>query len=656
MGRPAPLAVGLTAVLCLLDTACGAAPTAVPSPGAVSEWTAYGGDQAARYSPLAEIHRGNVARLEVAWSHRSGDFSDGSGDWTYTSLQVTPLMADGTLYYCTPFGRVFALDPETGAERWVFDPQVRNRRSGLYPALCRGVSLWRDGQSPGRPCGRRILYGTRDAELIALDAATGRPCEGFGRDGRVALKEGITGAKPWEYYPTSPPYVIGDLAIIGASIPDNERKDVPSGVVRAFDVRDGRLVWAWEPVSAEYRRRHRKELGAGRYHPGSPNVWAPISGDPDAGLVFVPTGNPSPDLYGGDRDGLDHFGSSVVALDAATGEVRWHFQTVHHDVWDYDVASQPTLFRLAGVGDGRPGLVQPTKMGHLFLLDRRSGEPLYPVHERPVPQGGVPGERLAPTQPFPTHPPPLHLPERLTPEDMDGFVYFDRKACQRQLAQYRYEGMFTPPSLEGSVIYPATTGGINWGGVSLDPVRGYLFVNQMHLAAVVQLIPRAEYDALAPQSGYPLEYYPMAGTPFGVRRFPLLSPLGAPCNPRPWGSLAAVDLVSGEVIWRRSLGSTRGQAPWPLWFDAGAPNTGGSLATAGGLLFIGATTDGLFRAIDSETGEVLWRHRLPFTGNATPMTYRARPGGRQYVVIAAGGHGWSEPGDAIVAFRLPGDP
>jgi quinoprotein glucose dehydrogenase len=292
-------------------------------------------------------------------------------------------------------------------------------------------------------------------------------------------------------------------------------------------------------------------------------------------------------------------------------------------------------------------------MGHVFLLDRLSGEPLYPVEERPVPQGGVADEKLSPTQPFPTHPPPLHLPEKLTSDDMDGFVFFDRQSCRKRLAQYRYEGLFTPPSPEGSVIYPATTGGINWGGVSVDPVNGRMFVNQMHLAAVVQLIPREEYDALAPQPGYPLEHYPMAGTPYGARRFPLLSPLGAPCNPRPWGSLAAVDLVSGRVIWRQTLGTTRDQAPWPLWLKAGAPNTGGSLATAAGLLFIGATTDRMFRAFDTDSGRELWGYRLPFTGNANPISYRARPDGRQFVVIAAGGHGWSEPGDALVAFALP---
>ena len=633
--------------------AAGEAPPVGPD---TAEWRHYGGEGARQFSPLGEIHAGNVEQLELAWEHRSGDTSDGTGEWGFASLQVTPLVVEDSLFYCTPFGRVFALDAETGAERWSFDPEVRNRHSGLYPVVCRGVAYWESGepQERGQHCGTRILYGTRDAELIALDARDGEPCADFGDNGRVALKEEITGAGPFEYYPTSPPWIQDDVAVLGAMVPDNDRVDVPSGVVRAFDVRSGELAWAWEPVTEDYRERHRDERGQARYHLGSPNVWAPMSGDPELGLVYVPTGNPSPDLYGGDRDGLDTYGSSVVALDAATGEYRWHFQTVHHDVWDYDVASQPTLFQLPGVGGGRPGLAQATKMGHIFLLDRATGEPLYPVEERPVPQDGVSGEQLSPTQPFPTHPGPLHLPQQLSEEDMDGFVWLDKLACQRELAKYRNEGMFTPPSLEGSVLYPSTTGGINWGGVGIDPGRGILVVNQMHLASVVQLIPRDDYDALNPQGSYPLEYYPMTGTAYGAKRFPLFSPLGAPCNPRPWGTLTAVDLASGEVLWRRPLGTTRGQAPWPLWFETGTPNAGGPLVTAGGLVFIAATTDSYFRAFDLHSGEVVWEYDLPYTGNATPLSFRGSRSGQQFVVLAAGGHGWSESGDAIMAFRLRG--
>jgi quinoprotein glucose dehydrogenase len=647
------ITLGLLALLAACNSGAPEADHSFPSNTGKQPWLAYGGENAAKYSPMADINRDNVKQLQVAWQHHSGDISDGRGEWGFSSLQVTPLVRDDTLYYCTPFGRVFALDAETGAERWMFDPQVQNKHSGLYPTICRGVSLWESTQQTNKSCNSRIIYGTRDAQLIALDTHTGKPCADFGNDGRVNLKVDIEGAHPGEYYPTSPPYIIGNLAVVGASVPDNERKDVPSGVVRAFDTRSGEQVWAWEPVSDDYKARHADHLGNTRYHLGSPNVWAPISGDPERGLIFVPTGNPSPDLYGGDRDGIDYFGSSVVALDTATGKVVWHYQTVHHDVWDYDVASQPTLFQIPSVGGGRPGIAQATKMGHIFLLDRESGLPLYPVEERPVPQQGVAGEQLSPTQPFPTHPAPLHLPQKLAPQDMDGFVWFDKRACQKTLAKYRSDGMFTPPTEEGSVLYPTTTGGINWGGITIDPEQGVLYVNQMHFAAVVQLLPRQVYDELNPQGGYPLEYYPMAGSPYGVKRFPLMSPLGAPCNPRPWGSLTAVDLKSGETLWRRPLGTTRGQAPWPLWFEAGTPHTGGSLATPGGLLFISATTDGFFRAFDARNGDELWRHKLPYTGNATPMTYRSKNGGKQFIIIAAGGHGWSEPGDAVVAFALP---
>lgn len=624
---------------------------------AIAEWRAYGGENAAHYSPLRDINRENVDQLEVAWTHRSGDFADGTGEWAFTSLQVTPLVADNTLYYCTPFGRVFALDPGTGEERWMFDPQVENRRSGLYPAVCRGVSLWSDSQaSTNQACEQRIIYGTRDAQLIALDAKTGEPCADFGDNGRVQLRQGVGGEG--QYYPTSPPFIINNLAVIGALVPDNERRAAPSGVVRAFDVRSGEMVWDWEPVTPQYRERHQQNNAGGEYLPGTPNVWAPISGDETAGLVYIPTGNPSPDLYGGDRDGSDAYGSSVVALDATTGVLRWHFQTVHHDVWDYDVAAQPGLFAIRGVGAAEQepppeGLVQATKMGHIFLLDRHTGEPLYPVEERAVPQDGVAGETLSSTQPFPTHPAPLHLPAQLREQDMHGFTAVDRNACKKELAKYRSDGMFTPPTERGTVLYPSTTGGINWGGVSIDPINGILFTNQMHLASVVQLIPREDYDALNPSPGYPLEYYPMHGSPYGAKRFPLLSPLGAPCNPRPWGSMTAVDLKSGATLWTRPLGTTRDQAPWPLWFEAGSPNMGGSLATAGGLVFIAATTDRYFRAFDTRSGDEIWRHRLPFTGNASPLSYRATRDGKQYVVVASGGHGWSEPGDTLMAFTLP---
>jgi quinoprotein glucose dehydrogenase len=626
---------------------------AITDNNVLAEWSSYGGNQQSnRYSPLNQININNVEQLELAWTHNSGDFSDGTEDWAFTSLQVTPIVTNNTLYYCTPFGRVFALDPISGKELWVFDPEVKNKKGGYYPAVCRGVSYWQETQANSNACNKRILYGTRDAQLIALDADTGKPCTDFGIEGRVALREGIGQSEPWEYYPTSPPLVMNNTVVIGALVPDNNRVDSPGGVVRAFDVKTGTLRWAWDPVSEDYKQRHKSDNGTIEYLQGTPNVWAPISGDYQRGIIFVPTGNPSPDIYGGQRDGIDEFGSSVIALDINTGKLIWNFQTVHHDLWDYDVASQPVLFQIAGVADGREGIIQPTKMGHVFLLDRETGEPLYPVEERPVPQNGVPGENLSPTQPFPTHPKPLHLPEQLTSDNLSNIIWIDNESCKKELTKYRADGMFTPPSFEGSVLFPSTVGGINWGSVSIDAQNGIMFVNQMHMAAVIQIIKREEYDVANYSTEYPNEYFDMAGTPYGAKRFPLVSKLGTPCNPRPWGSFLAVDLKSGEVLWKVPLGTIRDLTPVPLWFNWGTPNIGGSVATAGGLVFIGATADNYLRAFDTRSGEEAWSYRLPTTANATPLTYRLNKNGKQYVVVAAGGHGWSTPGDSIMAFAL----
>jgi quinoprotein glucose dehydrogenase len=640
--------------LALLIAACG--PSAAPDlSGPVADWREYGGDKGGlRYSPLNQITADNVSRLEVAWVHHHGDVSDGSDGTTRTSFNVTPIAVGDALYYCTGFNRVFALDAETGEQRWVFDPGQRQRKiQGPYTRVCRGVAYWESqAASATGACRERIFTGTLDAELLAIDADTGRPCADFGEGGRVALREGIGDAEPWEYYPTSPPIVVGDVVVVGALVADNVRTDAPSGVVRGFDARSGALRWAWDPVPPGWRFGTPGE-GGPRFTAGTPNVWSILSADEERGLVFVPTGNASPDYFSGERRGLDHYSSSTVALDAKTGRVAWSFQTVHHDVWDYDVPAQPTLASLSTDAGEVPIVVQATKMGHVFLLHRDSGRPVYPVEERPVPARDVPGETVTPTQPFPTHIPPLH-PTRLDPEDAWGFTVWDRRACAERIASLRSEGLFTPPSLRGSVHFPGSAGGPNWGGVSIDPAAGVMYVNSMRIAGVVQLISRDEYESLDPADfRYPDEVYPMEGTPYAVRRTPLFSPLGSPCNPPPWGVLTAVDLASGRVLWESTLGTTRDQAPFPLWLPFGAPNLGGSIVTAGGVVFIGATTDKFLRAFDAKTGEEIWRQRLPYTANATPMTYRLRPEGRQYLVVASGGHGWSEPGDALIAFALP---
>ncbi len=646
------------AAAALLAAACSR-PGPVDFSGPTADWPEYAGDKGGlRYSKLTQVTRSNVSRLELAWSHRSGDFSAGDAENAPTTFQATPLVVNDKLYYCTPYMRVFALDPETGTERWVFDPELRNKKpGGPYPLTCRGVAYWEeDAPQPGRACSRRLLYGTRDSELFALDADTGLPCDDFGTHGRVALREGIGGSVPdWEYYPTSPPLVIGNVAVLGALVADQLKTDAPSGVVRAFDVRSGRMLWAWDPVPPGWKP---DPLALGElYQRGTPNVWSLLSGDPERGLVFVPTGNPSPDSFGGLRRGIDYFGSSTIALDAQTGKVVWHFQTVHHDVWDYDVPAQPQLFQHPQVGGGRPAVIQPTKVGHVFVLDRETGAPLYPVEERPAPQNGAPGETLAATQPFPTHPAPLH-PTELTPENMFGFTPWDRASCCEQLAKYRYDGPFTPPTTEGSIQMPATLGGINWGGVALDPESGLMIANQSHIAVVTKLVPRAEFEAMPKDAiVYPTEAYPMHGTPYGVVRSPFFSSFGAPCSPPPWGSLSAVDLVSGEIRWSVPLGTIRDQAPFPIWAipgfrHLGAPSFAGGLLTASGVYFIGATSDKYFRAFDADTGAEIWRTRIPYTGNATPMSYRLRPDARQFVVIAAGGNPLTGPGDALLAFAL----
>ena len=646
------------AVGCLF-LACGP-PRPVDFSGPIADWPEYGGDKGGmRWSPLTQINRDNVDELKVAWVYNHGDISDGSDGTTRTSFNATPIVVDDRLYFCTGSNRVIALDPENGKELWTFDPENRTRSlSGPYPRTCRGVAFWKASKAGAQSvCTSRIFMGTVDSQLIALDAATGLPCSDFGTEGRVELREGVGEAEPWEYYVTSPPVVIDERVIVGALVADNERSDAPSGVVRAFNVRTGKLEWAWDPVPPNWKtgRQGNSKRGKPAYTAGTANVWSIMSADPERGLVFVPTGNAAPDYYAANRKGLDYYASSTVALDARTGKVRWSFQTVHHDVWDYDVASQPTLveFPVEGEDETIPAVIQGTKMGHIFVLDRDTGVPLFEVEERPVPQGGVPGEVLSPTQPFPTHIEPLH-PNHLDPEDAWGFTPWDRARCAESIANLRSDGIFTPATLGGTIQYPGSAGGMNWGGVTIDPDAGVLFVNQMRMPSVVRLIEREQYEKMDKSAvQYPVELYPMKGTPYALKREPLFSPLGAPCNPPPWGTLTAVDLASGDVLWESTLGTTRDTAPFPLWLPLGAPNLGGSIATAGGLLFIGATTDQFVRAFDTATGEEVWKHRVPYTANATPITYRLKKRSKQYLVVPAGGHGWSAPGDAVMAFTLP---
>ncbi|HIL99586.1 MAG TPA: pyrroloquinoline quinone-dependent dehydrogenase [Myxococcales bacterium] len=649
---------GVMVLAALAQLGCGEA-VVVDYSGPTAQWSAYGADSAgSRYSPLTQINRDNVDALEIAWVYNTGDVDDGSETELGTAFQNTPILVDDTLYVCTPRNKVVALDPNTGAERWVFDAKVDT--AGMYIVTCRGVSHWVDPNvARGESCREKIFMGTLDARMIALDADNGTPCGGFGKDGVIDLAAGIGNRYPGEYGVTSPPAIIDGMLVTGALVLDNIRTDAPGGVVRAYDAHSGDLRWSWDPLPpGETFIESTDETGeVVRYRRGTTNAWSVLSVDEERGLVFVPTGNTAPDYYGGQREGLDYYSSSVVALDAATGEVRWHFQTVRHDVWDYDVPAQPVLFEHPGDGGPIPALVQATKLGHLFYLNRETGEPIYPIEERKVEVTGVASDTLSPTQPIPTIPRPLH-PHSLSPDDAWGLTPWDRGKCREKIEALSYSGPFTPPTTEGWLQYPSYFGGTNWGSVSVDAPRGLMVVNTSRVAAILQLVPREEADeeaAVAMAKGDDPANELQLGTPYAVRRDFLVSPLGIPCSPPPWGTLVGIDYTTGEVRWEVPLGTTEDLAPVPFAWGLGVPNQGGPITTAGGVAFIGATMDDYLRAFDSETGEELWKGRLPAGGQATPLTYRTSKTSKQYVVIAAGGHALMQTklGDHVVAFALP---
>ncbi|NNE67676.1 MAG: pyrroloquinoline quinone-dependent dehydrogenase [Pyrinomonadaceae bacterium] len=637
----------------------GAAPFIAQNSG---EWSSYGRDPGGeRFSPLTDINKDNVKNLERAWTYRTGDVAAQGKTRSSSAFQMTPIMVDGTLFLTTPFNRVMALDPATGTEKWRFDPKI-NLGVGYHNQLnSRGLATWLDKKrKKGNACRRRIFIGTNDARLIALDAATGKPCANFGVNGEVDLGKGmgINKDDPGEYGMTSPPAVVRGLVITGAAIGDNNRVTAPSGAVRAWDARTGALKWAFDPVPPGYGKKGKANpKGAAGYYLGTPNVWSMVSVDEKRNLVFLPTGNSSPDYYGGERNGIDHYSSSVVALRATTGKVVWHFRTVHHDVWDYDVPAQPALMTIKKDGKKIPIVAAATKMGHLFLLHRETGRPVYPVEERAVPQNGVRGETLSKTQPFPTGPGPL-TPQSLKPEDAFGLDEADKKSCAEQIASHRMDGMFTPPSENGTIAYPGDLGGLNWSGVSYDAKNNLIIANTNRFARLIQLVPRGDksveaFSARARQIPAS-ELARQTGTPYLMyREFLMRFSKGlVPCNPPPWGTLLAVDAGTGKKAWEVPLGVMPELARFPDAPKWGSLNIGGSFVTATGLVFIGASRDNMFRAFDSKTGEELWKAELPAGGQAAPMTYKYK--GKQYVVIAAGGHGrlLTKTGDFLVAFSL----
>jgi quinoprotein glucose dehydrogenase len=633
----------------LLIAAVGAQPAATePADGAITDWPYYGGDAGgSRYSPLSQIDRGNVASLTLAWEYRTGDVSDGSGGRRKSEFETTPIVANGTMYLTTPFNRVVALDPEPGTEKWTFDPKIDLHAPYSEGLVNRGVTLWTDpGRAEGEPCRRRIFLATIDARLFALDAASGAPCSDFGTGGQVDLTRGIANiTRRGEYEETSAPALAGDLVMVGSSIADNDRVASPSGIVRAFDARSGELRWSWNPIPEDIA-----PTGAG-------NAWSTISVDRQRDLVFVPTTSASPDYHGLKRPGDNKWADSVVALSAKTGAVVWGFQLVHHDLWDYDTAAQPVLATLRRNGAATPVVIQGNKTGNLFVLERETGRPVFGVEERAVPKSDADGEEASPTQPFPSAPPPL-VPQRLTADEAWGLTEEDRNACHAVMEKLRSEGIFTPPSVQGTLAYPGNLGGMNWSSGAFDPERQIFVTNVANLPMEVHLIPRDQYEAIekaARMGQFRAEVSPQHGTPYGMSRRGLLAPSGFPCNPPPWGSLVAVDLANGTIRWNVPLGTTADMVTNPAHIVQGTPNLGGPIITAGGLVFIAAAMDNYLRAFDVETGAELWKGRLPAGGQAMPMTYRLRPDGKQYVVIAAGGHGklGTKLGDSLLAFALP---
>ncbi len=621
-----------------------------------ADWAYYGGDQSGtRFSTHDQINAANVNKLEVAWVYHTGELERRGDELINNSTkQNTPTLVAGSLLVCTPFNRLIALDPASGKERWVFDAKVDLKHE--YPQYnCRGVTGWQASTlGDTEPCQHRIFMGTNDTRVIAVDAKTGQRCSDFGDNGEVEVRQHKPLKFAGERKIASAPVVVNDLVIVGSYVMDNVRTDAPAGTIFAFDAYSGEQRWAFDPIPrspedpAYATWQDDSALTA-----GAANVWSTMVADAERGLLYIPVGSAAPDFWGGQRKGDNLYSSSLVALHTASGEVAWHFQLVHHDIWDYDASSPPMLIELERNGKQIPAVVQNTKQGFSFVFNRVTGEPLFDIEERPVPQNALPGEWLSPTQPFPVAPPPL-VPIELTAEDAWGFTFIDRRACAEKIAGYRSEGIFTPPSTQGTIQVPGSAGGMNWGGPAFDPERKLMIVNTNRVAQVVTMIPRSgEATDEGPVLLAKSDVSSPDGSPYGVHREWLLSPLGAPCSAPPWGELVAVDMQEGTIAWRVPLGSIEKMLPLSIEWNLGTPNLGGPVVTAGGLIFIGATMDGYLRALSIEDGEELWKDELPGGTQTTPMTYMAA--GAQYVVMVAGRHGWFQTpaSDAVVAYRLP---
>jgi quinoprotein glucose dehydrogenase len=620
-------------------------------------WPVTGGDDGgSRYSPLADINRSNVSRLKVAWIYRHGDFRKPFGPDRVirgTAFEATPIVIEGRLIFTTPYNRVIALDPETGSELWKFDPKLDKGRRFGNMMINRGVAYWQAEDAKG-DCPSRVFLGTLDARLLAIDVKSGMPCKDFGKDGTVNLLDGIENVTDtWEYSVTSPPTVVGDQVIVGSSIADITRRVQPSGAVRAFDARTGKLVWRFNTIPRPGEAGNETWEQGSWKDAGGANVWSTMTADIKRGLVFLPVSSAGPDFYGGDRPGANLFSDSIVALDAKTGKYVWHFQTVHHDLWDYDLAAPPVLVRIEQDGHERDAVTVATKSGFVFVLDRDTGKPLFPVEERPVPQSEVPGENAWPSQPFPTKPAAL-VPQSLTEDELWNADARRLEKCRKKLRALRNQGLFTPPSEGGSILYPYSAGGANWSGGAFDPTSSILYVPVNNLAQVITLkkLPESNFhktDARVMHTSWAALWWLLTGRGTGLRyrmdrRMFAVNEI--PCNRPPWGMLVAVDLSRGEILWSKPAGEAGGVR--------GLDNFGPPLVTAGGLVFHAGSRDLRLRAHDSSTGEVMAQFPLPAGLHAGPITYRLAQGRKQFLVIAPGGHIGlgSKLGDYIIAYTL----
>ena len=613
------------------------------------EWSAYGRDlQGTRFSPLTQVTPANVAKLEPAWTFHTGDISTGKvkGGGPRSGFETTPLMMDGRLYLTTPFNRVIALDPATGKQLWAYDPKLDRAEPYGDGLINRGLAAWRDVKAGKGPCALRLYEATLDARLVSVDAATGLPCPGFGEHGQISLRD-VARYTPGQYHMTSPPVVVDGVVVVGSAIDDNARAAMPDGAVRGYDARSGKLIWTWEPLQKP------KGLTDKQWNTGAGNAWSVLSADPKRHLVYVPTGSASPDYWGGLRPGDNRWANSVVALDARTGKLSWGFQLVHHDLWDYDTAAAPLATTVKLKGKMTPAVIAGNKTGMVYVLDPATGKPVLPVEERPVPQSTLYGEKSSPTQPIPTATPPL-VPQSLKAADVWAVSDADRKWCADQIdALSGGSSMFSPPSEAGILAIPGNVGGINWSGFAWDGRHGHLIVSVTNLPAKVRMIPATKY-VKGDKGDLRAETTMQMGTPFAMSRAPLLAPSGLPCIKPPFGELMAVDLDAGKIVWRTPLGALEELAPGVGKIAKGSVVLGGPIVTAGGLIFQGGTMDRTLRAFSAETGKELWSAELPASAHATPMTYEV--GGKQYVVIAAGGSAKVDEerqGDAVVAFALP---